>query len=84
MDEEQLGLVEEGLSLLIKRFRHNLNEGDLVRMKATQDAKLALRKVILSLAIKGDIKNIVPVINMERGAGWQITDFENIIINYHA
>lgn len=84
MDEEQLALVEEGLNLLIQKFKRNENEGDLIRMKATQDAKVAIRKVMLSLAIKGDIKDIVPVISTGKGAGWEVTDFQNKVVCYHA
>jgi hypothetical protein len=83
MDEEQLALVEEGLNLLIKRFKRNLSEGDLERMKIAQDAKIAIRKVILSLAIRGDIKDIVPVIEKGKGAGWEVTDFNDKIVRYH-
>lgn len=84
MDEEQLAMVEEGLNLLIKKYKRNENEGDLRRMKAAQDAKLAIRKVMLSLAIKGDIKDIVPIIESGKGAGWEVTDFQNKIVRYHA
>jgi hypothetical protein len=84
MDEEQLALVEEGLNLLIKRFKRNTHPGDLERMKAAQDAKLAIRKVMLSVAVKGDIKDIVPVLEGGKGAGWEVTDFDDKIIRYHA
>ena len=84
MDEEQLALVEEGLNLLIKKYKRNTHEGDLQKMKAAQDAKVAIRKVMLSLAIKGDIKEIVPVLETGKGAGWEVTDFDNKIIRYHA
>lgn len=84
MDEEQLALVEEGLNLLIKRYKRNVNPGDLERMKAAQDAKLAIRKVILSVAIKGDIKDIVPVLESHKGAGWEVTDFNDRTVCYHA
>jgi hypothetical protein len=84
MDEEQLALVEEGLNLLIKKYRRNTHEGDLQRMKAAQDAKVAIRKVMLSLAIKGDIKDISPVLENGKGAGWEVTDFEDKIVRYHA
>lgn len=84
MDEEQLALVEEGLNLLIKKYKRNTNEGDLRRMKAAQDAKVAIRKVMLSLAIKGDIKDIIPVLETGKGAGWEVTDFANKVIRYHA
>lgn len=84
MDEEQLALVEEGLNLLIKKFKQNLNEGDKERLEATLDAKKAIRKVILAVAIKGDIKEITPIIADDRGAGWEVTDFNNKIICYHA
>jgi hypothetical protein len=84
MDEKQLALVEEGLNLLIKKFKRNAEKGDAQRLKAAQDAKFAIRKVMLSLAIKGDIKDIVPVIVSGRGAGWEVTDFEDKVIRYHA
>ena len=84
MDEEQLALVEEGLNLLIQKYKKNENEGDLVRMKAVMDAKLAIRKVMLSVAIKGDIKDISPVIEGGKGAGWEVTDFDNKVVRFHA
>jgi hypothetical protein len=84
MDEEQLALVEEGLNLLMQKYKKNQNEGDLERLKAVIDAKVAIRKVMLSVAIKGDIKDIVPVIEDSRGAGWEVTDFHNRIVRYHA
>jgi len=83
MDEEQLALVEEGLNLLIKKYKRNINPGDLERLKAAQDAKMAIRKVMLSVAVKGDIKDIIPVIEDKKGAGWEVTDFDNKIIRYH-
>lgn len=84
MDEEQLALVEEGLNLLIQKYKKNQNDGDLERMKAVIDAKAAIRKVMLSVAIKGDIKDIVPVLEGGKGAGWEVTDFENRVMRYHA
>jgi hypothetical protein len=84
MDEEQLALVEEGLNLLIQKFKKNEIEGDLERVQIALDAKVAIRKVMLSVAIKGDIKDIIPVIETGRGAGWEVTDFENKIMRYHA
>lgn len=84
MDEEQLALVEEGLNLLMKKYKKNQNEGDLERLKAVIDAKVAIRKVMLSVAIKGDIKDIVPFMEGSRGAGWEVTDFHNRIVRYHA
>jgi hypothetical protein len=76
--------VEEGLNLLIKRFKKNENPGDDARLLATIDAKKAIRKVILAVAIKGDIKNITPVLAEDQGAGWEVTDYHNQIIRYHA
>ncbi|MBC7430056.1 MAG: hypothetical protein H7336_15685 [Bacteriovorax sp.] len=84
MDEEQLTLVEEGLNLLIQKYKKNQNDGDLQRMQAVVDAKIAIRKVMLSVAIKGDIKDIVPVLEGGKGAGWEVTDFENKVMRYHA
>ena len=84
MDEEQLALVEEGLNLLMQKYKKNENPGDLQRLKAAMDAKVAIRKVMLSVAIKGDIKDIIPVIEDRRGAGWEVTDFQDKIVRYHA
>ena len=84
MDEAQLSLVEEGLNLLILKYKKNENAGDLERMQAVIDAKVAIRKVMLSVAVKGDIKDIIPVIEGAKGAGWEVTDFENKIMRYHA
>ncbi len=84
MDEQQLALVEEGLNLLIKKYKRNQSEGDLQKMQAAMDAKVAIRKVMLSVAIKGDIKDIVPIIERGKGAGWEVTDFEDKIIRFHA
>lgn len=84
MDEEQLALVEEGLNLLLQKYKKNQNPGDLQRAKAVMDAKMAIRKVMLSVAIKGDIKDIIPVLEGGKGAGWEVTDFENKVVRYHA
>jgi hypothetical protein len=84
MDEHELARVETGLEELIKKFKQNEQDGDIGRMKATQDAKIAIRKVILAVAIKGSVKDIVPIIEKKLGAGWEVTDFNNRIIRYHA
>jgi len=84
MDEEQLALVEEGLNLLLQKYKKNENEGDLRRMQAVMDAKVAIRKVMLSVAIKGDVKDIIPFIETGVGAGWEVTDFNDTVIRYHA
>ncbi|MBP9682279.1 MAG: hypothetical protein KBD76_12810 [Bacteriovorax sp.] len=84
MDEEQLALVEVGLNLLIKKYKRNANPGDLERMKAAQEAKMALRKVILSVAIKGNIKVITPITERGRGAGWEVIGPDNKTLRYHA
>lgn len=84
MDEEQLALVEEGLNLLLQKYKQNQDKDDRRRMQAVMDAKIAIRKVMLSVAIKGDIKDIVPVLEGGKGAGWQVTDFDDRIVRYHA
>ena len=84
MDEEQLALVEEGLNLLLKKYKMNQNPDDMRRVQAVMDAKLAIRKVMLSVAIKGDIKDIVPLLEIGKGAGWEVTNFENKAVRYHA
>lgn len=84
MDEEQLALVEEGLNLLLQKYKMNQDKDDRRRVQAVMDAKIAIRKVMLSVAIKGDIKEIVPVLEGGKGAGWQVTDFDDRIVRYHA
>lgn len=84
MDEEQLALVEEGLNLLLQKYKLNQDKDDRRRMQAVMDAKIAIRKVMLSVAIKGDIKDIVPVIEGTKGAGWKVTDFDDREVMYHA
>lgn len=84
MDEEQLALVEEGLNLLLQKYKRNERDGDLRRVQAVMDAKVAIRKVMLSVAIKGDVKDIIPVIEGGKGAGWEVTDFDNKVVRYHA
>jgi|GEM_PF-740513 len=84
MDEENLILVEQGLVDLIKKYKKNLREGDLERAKAAQDAKAAIRKIILSVAIKGDILDIVPIIEEQKGAGFQIVDCNKKTIIYYS
>ena len=84
MDEEQLALVEEGLNLLLQKYKLNQNKDDRRRVQAVMDAKIAIRKVMLSVAIKGDIKDIVPVLAGGKEAGWEVTDFDDKIVRYHA
>lgn len=81
MDEEQLALVEEGLNLLIKKYKQNLNEGDSERLKAAQEAKVALRRVILAVAVKGDLKDIIPIQD-EESFGWEVVDQNDKVIRY--
>jgi hypothetical protein len=83
MNEEQLMLVEEGLAKMLKRFKQNTNADDNRRLKATQDAKTAIRKVILAVAIKGDIKEITPI-QSDNGIkiGWEVIDKNDKIIKY--
>ena len=81
MDEEQLAQVEEGLNLLIKKYKQNLNEGDAERLKAAQEAKVALRRVILAVAVKGNLKDIVPIQDDE-SFGWEVTDQNDKVIRY--
>lgn len=84
MDEAQLALVEEGLNLLLQKYKQNQNKDDRRRVQAVMDAKIAIRKVMLSVAIKGDIKDIVPVLESGKGAGWEVTDFDDKVVRYHA
>lgn len=85
MNEEQLMLVEEGLSKLLKQYKMNLKPDDARRLKVTQDAKMAIRKVILAVAIKGDVKDIIPLLAEDDiKIGWEVVDKNNKIIKYFA
>lgn len=84
MNEEQLMLVERGLSKLARRYRQNLNDGDKRRLKYTLDAKIAIRKVILAVAIKGSLKDISPFIENGHRAGWEVIDKNDRVLRYYA
>ena len=82
MNEEQLALVEEGLNLLIKKYKLNLVEGDQMRLRAAMDAKIALRRVILAVAVKGNIKDITPTNEDKTATGWLVQDLNDNLIRY--
>lgn len=85
MDETQLALVEQGLAKLIKKYKQNTRGGDLQKLKTVQDAKSAIRKVILATAIKGAVKTIVPFQEMNSNKiGWEVIDQSNKTIKYFA
>jgi hypothetical protein len=83
MDEEQLALVEAGLAKMIKKFKQNLRDGDLQRMKKTQHAKTAIRKIILAVAIKGNVKAISPFIENENKVGFEVIDHHDRVLRYY-
>ena len=78
MDETQLNRVEDGLNILIQKFRVNAAPKDASRLLATLDAKKAIRQVIMIVAINGDIKTIKPVYDSARGIGWEIVDYRGL------
>lgn len=84
MDEKELMIVEEGLNELLIKYKKNQNEGDLWRAEAVRRAKLAIRGVMLAMAIKGDIKDIVPIIEREASVGWEVKNNNNEITRYVA
>lgn len=84
MNETELSRVETLLDELLKKYKRNEHEDDMYRVQAVLDAKSAIRKVILSVALRGDIKDIIPIIEMGKGAGWEVTDYSNKIVRYHA
>lgn len=85
MNEEQLMIVEEGLAKLLKRYKMNLKPDDARKLKVTQDAKMAIRKVILAVAIKGDVKDIIPVFADDSvKIGWEIVDKNDKTVKYFA
>lgn len=84
MNEEQLNMVEEGLNLLIKKYKLNINPGDSDRLKAATEAKAAIRKVILNAAIKGTIKDISPVRVKGQGCGWEVVEANDRVVRYTA
>lgn len=78
MDEEQLNLVEEELNKLIRRFKRNNTTKDQIRLNATIDAKNAIRKVTLLVALSGSLKSIKPIFDRKRGTGWEIVDGQGV------
>lgn len=84
MNEEQLHLVEEGLDLLFNKLNESSSEDEKWKLQAILQARKAIKKVILSLALKGDIKDITPFIEDDRSVGWMVTDSKNTMIRYSA
>lgn len=84
MNEEELMKVEEGLNLLLKKYKNNTKQGDLSRLEAIKDAKQAIRKVALSVAIKGYIKEIYPFFDNKKGCGWKVVDYNDQILYFYS
>lgn len=84
MNEEELHLVEEGLTSLFLKFNESANVDEKWKAEAVIQARKAIKKVILSLALKGDIKDIAPYIENDRSVGWLVTDSKNSTIRYTA
>lgn len=82
MDEEELIKVEDGLNFLLAKFSKKPNCEH--KLAAIKDAKSAIRRVILSVAIKGNLKNIVPYFDPEKGLGWKIIDAYNEVLYYYS
>ena len=75
----QQELLEEtlsGLEKLISRYKTNSTPGDRERLKATQEAHSALRKVILMIALNGDF-NVISPTKKGNKHGWMVIDKNN-------
>lgn len=81
--QDELQKVCDGLQVLIKQFKKNSRPGDKERLKATEQAHTALRKVILVMAIQGDLKNISPIKNGDK-CGWTTVALDGSCKNYSA
>lgn len=74
MKDSELNSVEDGLNRLIARYKKNSDTKDAVRLSAALDAKKALRKIILIVAVTGNLQSIKPIFSKKQGAGWEIID----------
>jgi len=73
--------IAKGLEKLMKRYKLNSVPGDKERYEATKQAHTALRKVILTMEIKGDIQQLAPFKKGDK-CGWSVTDLDNKSKNY--
>lgn len=80
---ETLETVCKGLEMLMKKYKHNSMPGDKEKYEATKQAHMALRKVVLTMTIKGDIINIVPQKNGQK-YGWSVLEGDSNMKNYSA
>ncbi|OIQ19200.1 MAG: hypothetical protein BM556_07900 [Bacteriovorax sp. MedPE-SWde] len=83
MTKETIEDIAKGLEALMKKYRRNAIPGDKERYDATKQAHTAIRKVIMTMEIKGDIRDIAPIKKGEK-CGWTVTDMENNLKNYGA
>lgn len=78
MDEDELIKLEHGIDLLIKKYKQNLDKNDSYRLACCLDAKKAIRRIILNVAINGTFKYITPILDKKKGAGFQIINSNNL------
>lgn len=83
LNKEIIENVAKGLEVLMKKYKLNASPGDKERYEATKQAHAAIRKVILTMEIKGDILNITPIKKGDK-CGWTVIDSENNSKNYSA
>lgn len=81
--QEILEEVCAGLEVLIKKYKRNLEKGDRERLDATKQAHAALRKVILTCSIKGEVQAIAPIKKGEK-YGWFVVENDLSQKNYCA
>ncbi len=80
--QSELEKLGKHLEKLIKQFKKNLNDGDLRRLKETEQAYKAVREVVLNCAIKGDLLDMVPV-KSGKGIGWEVIENNEKLVRYH-
>lgn len=81
--QETLEEVCAGLEALMKKYKQNQVKGDRERLEATKQAHAALRKVILTCTIKGEVLGISPVKNGEK-YGWFVIENDLTQKSYNA
>jgi len=78
----ELEKLSKHLEKLIAKYKKNVNDGDVRRLKETQQAHKAIREVLLNCALKGDLVDMVPV-KSGKGIGWEVIESNEKLVRYH-
>ena len=82
MRQSEVEKMERLLEGLIKKLKRNTNRGDIEKIVFVEEAKTAIRKVQLLIAISGDIQGIKPIKDRTHGCGWEIIDNNGVTRRY--